>query len=147
MVLGSLGWQQWSKFGDPEVGVNSNNPTSLTTDLEFDDTWHAALGAQCGLSEAWLLNFGVAYDSKFQSGSTVSPMLPVNDNWRFGAGLRNQVSKMFSWGVAAEYAYAGTLDVNKQSSAPVALGGRGNLAGSYKDAGILFLAVNFNWVF
>jgi len=146
-ILGSLGWQQWSKFGEPEVGVNSNNPTSLTTDLEFDDTWHAALGAQCGLSEAWLLNFGVAYDSKFQSGSTVSPILPVNDSWRFGAGLQNQVSKMFSWGVAAEYAYAGTLDVNKQSSTPVALGGRGDLVGSFKDAGILFLAVHFNWVF
>lgn len=146
-ILGSLGWQQWSKFGEPEVGVNSNNPTSLTTDLEFDDTWHAALGAQCGLNEAWLLNFGVAYDSKFQSGSTVSPILPVNDSWRFGAGLQNQVSKMFSWGVAAEYAYAGTLDVNKQSSTPIALGGRGDLVGSFKDAAILFLAVHFNWVF
>ena len=94
-----------------------------------------------------MLNFGVAYDSKFQSGSTVSPLLPINDAWRFGAGIQNQVSKMFNWGVAAEYAYAGTLDVDEQSSAPVALGGRGDLAGSYQDAGIFFIAVNFNWVF
>jgi long-chain fatty acid transport protein len=146
-VLGSLGWQQWSKFGEAEVGVDSNDPTSLTTNLEFNDTWHGALGAQYSMNEAWMLNFGVAYDSKFQSGSTVSPMLPVNDSWRFGAGVQNQVSKIFSWGIAAEYAYAGTLDVDKQSSAPVALGGRGDLAGSYKDTGIFFLAVNFGWVF
>ena len=48
---------------------------------------------------------------------------------------------------AAEYAYGGTLDVDKQGAAPVALGGRGDLVGSYKDTGMLFLAVNFNWVF
>jgi long-chain fatty acid transport protein len=146
-VLGSLGWQQWSKFGEVEAGVNSNNPTSLTTDLEFKDTWHGALGAQYAMAEAWMLNFGIAYDSKFQSGSTVSPLLPVNDAWRFGAGIQNQVSKIFSWGVSAEYAYAGTLDVDKQSTAPVALGGRGDLVGSFENAGIFFLAVNFGWAF
>jgi len=146
-VLGSLGWQQWSKFGEVEAGVDSNNPTCLTTNLEFNDTWHCALGAQYSMTETWMLHFGVAYDSKFQSGATVSPMLPVNDAWRFGAGVQNQVSKMFNWGVSAEYAYAGTLDVDKQSTAPVALGGRGDLAGSYQDAGIFFIAANFNWVF
>jgi len=147
-LLGSVGWQQWSKFGHVELGIdNTANPTSVTTDLDFKDTWHLAAGAQYRLSDPWLLNFGVAYDSKFQSGSTVSPMLPVNDAWRFGTGVQNQVSKTFSWGVAAEYAYGGTLDVNKQSDAPVAAGGRGNLVGSYPDTGILFLALNFNWAF
>jgi long-chain fatty acid transport protein len=146
-VLGSLGWQQWSKFGKVEVSVDSNDPTSLTKDLNFKDTWHFAAGAQYRLSDPWLLNFGVAYDSKFQSGSTVSPTLPVNDAWRFGAGVQNQVSKAFSWGVAAEYAYGGTLDVDKQSDVPVVLGGRGDLVGSYPDTGIFFLAATFNWIF
>jgi long-chain fatty acid transport protein len=41
-----LGRQDWSKFGKVEVGVDSNNPISLTTNLDYDDTWHAALGAQ-----------------------------------------------------------------------------------------------------
>ena len=146
-VLGSVGWQQWSKFGQVEVGVDSNDPTSLTKDLDFKDTWHGALGAQYSISDAWMLNFGVAYDSEFQSGSTVTPLLPLNDIWRFGTGVQNQVSKKFSWGFSAEYAYTGTLDVNNQSAAPVALGGRGDLVGSYEDAGILFLSVNFEWVF
>jgi len=146
-VLGSVGWQQWSKFGKVEVGVDSNNPTSLTTNLDYDDTWHAALGAQYRLSDPWLLNFGVAYDSKFQGGSTVSPTLPADDAWRFGAGVQNQYSKTFSWGFSAEYAYGGTLDVDKQAVAPVALGGRGNLVGSYPDTGMFFLAFNFSWVF
>ncbi len=45
------------------------------------------------------------------------------------------------------YLMAELIDVNIQSDAPVALGGRGDLVGSYEDAGILFLSVNFEWVF
>ena len=147
-VLGSVGWQQWSKFGQVQLGIdNAGNPTGVTKDLNFKDTWHFAAGAQYRLSDPWLLNFGAAYDSKFQSGSTVSPMLPVNDAWRFGAGVQNQVSKRFSWGFAAEYAYGGALDLNQQSELPVELGGRGDLSGSFRNAGIFFFGVNFMWTF
>jgi hypothetical protein len=31
------------------------------TNLEADDTWHAALGLPTRMSNPWLLNFGVAY--------------------------------------------------------------------------------------
>jgi long-chain fatty acid transport protein len=146
-VLGSVGWQQWSKFGKVEVGIDSSNPTSLTTALDYKDTWHIAVGAQHRLSDPWTLNFGIAYDSGFQDSSNVSPALPANSAWRFGVGGQHQVSKTFSWGIAGEYAYGGTLDVNKQSAAPVALGGRGNLVGSFNNTGIFFLAANFNWKF
>jgi hypothetical protein len=50
-------------------------------------------------------------------------------------------------GVAAEYAYGGTLDVNQLSELPVALGGRGDLVGSYENAGVFFMSANFNWKF
>jgi len=144
-VLGSVGWQQWSKFGQIQIGVDdSSNPTSLTTNLDFKDTWHGALGAQYRVTDPWLLNFGVAYDSAFQSSSNVSPLLPVNAAWRFGVGGEHQLSKTSSWGVAAEYLYGGTLDVNLQSAAPVALGGRGNVVGSYNNTGTIFLAAYFN---
>jgi long-chain fatty acid transport protein len=146
-LLGSVGWQQWSKFGEVEVGVDSNDPRSLTKSLNFKDTWHVAGGAQYHLTGPWLLNFGVAYDSEFQDSSNVSPMLPANAAWRFGIGAQKEESRTFSWGLAAEYAYGGTLDVNKQSTLPVALGGRGNLVGSYDNTGIIFLTANFNWKF
>ena len=146
-LLGNVGWQQWSKFGDVEVGIaDINNPTSLTTNLNFKDTWHAALGAQYRISEPWRLNLGVAYDSAFQSGN-VTPILPTNQGWRFGIGGQNQVDKTFGWGLAAEYIYGGTGDVNKQATLPVLLGGRGNLVGSYDKIGILYMSANFNWKF
>jgi len=146
-VLGSLGWQQWSKFGKVDVSIDSSNPTSLTTDLKFKDTWHVALGSQYRASDAWLYNFGIAYDSGFQDSHNVSPMLPANSAWRFGVGAQTESSKTFGWGVAAEYLYGGTLHVNKQSTAPVALGGRGDLIGSYNDTGMIFLSGNMKWKF
>jgi long-chain fatty acid transport protein len=147
-VLGSVGWQQWSKFGQMVLGFdNSDNPGGITTDLNFKDTWHFTLGAQYKLCDPWLLNFGFAYDSEFQDGASVSPLLPVNSAWRFGVGAQHQVSETFFWGVATEYMYGGTLDTNLQSTAPVALGGRGNLVGSYDDVSTFFLALYGNWKF
>jgi len=147
-VLGSVGWQQWSKFGQVQLGVdNTASPTSLTKSLEFKDTWHFALGAQYQLSDPWLLNFGVAYDSGMQDTSNVSPLLPVGSAWRFGVGAQNQYSKTFIWGVAAECLYSGTLDTNLQSAAPVELGGRGNLVGSYNNIYTLFFGIYGNWKF
>ena len=145
-LLGSAGWQQWSKFGKVDIGVDSNDPKSLTVNANYKDTWHGALGAQYQMTGPWLLNFGVAYDSAFQS-STVSPALPADSAWRFGLGAQKAESKTFNWGVSAEYLYGGTLDVDNRSKAPVALGGRGDLVGSYNNVGILFLAANFNWTF
>jgi long-chain fatty acid transport protein len=146
-VLGSIGWQQWSKFGQVQLGItDTSNPTSLTANLNYKDTWHFAGGAQYRLSDPWLLNFGIAYDTGFQSG-TVSPLLPTDAAWRFGVGGQHQARKDFYWGVAAEYLYGGTLDVNLQSAAPVSAGGRGNVVGSYNNTGILFLGAYGNWKF
>ena len=146
-LLGSVGWQQWSKFGKVEVGVDSSNPVALTKDLSFKDTWHVAAGAQYQLDSPWRLDFGVAYDSEFQDNANVSPMLPANSAWRFGLGAHKQESNTFSWGLTAEYVYGGTLDVNKLSGEPVATGGRGDLVGSYQNTGVVFLAANLNWKF
>ena len=146
-LLGSIGWQQWSKFGQLQIGIDDTmNPLSLTKDLKFKDTWHLALGAQHRLSEPWLLNFGVAYDSAMQSGD-VSPLLPVNSAWRFAVGGEQQLSKNAAWGIAAEYLYGGTLDTSLQGSAPVLVGGRGDVAGAYHNTGTIFVAVYHNWKF
>lgn len=147
-LLASVGWQQWSEFGQVQLGiVDSTNPTNTKTNLDFDDTWHGALGAQYRLSQPWRLNFGVAYDSGFQDSSNVSPLLPLNSAWRFGAGADHQASKDFVWGFSGEYIYGGTLDTNLQSAVPVALGGRGNVVGSYNDTGTIVVSIYGNWTF
>jgi len=43
--------------------------------------------------------------------------------------------------------YGGTLDTDLDSELPVALGGRGDLVGSYANTGTLFLAVYYSSTF
>jgi len=147
-VLGNVGWQQWSKFGQVAIGIdNTANPVALTTSIPFKDTWHVAAGAQYRLSDPWRMSFGIAYDSGFQSGSNVSPLLPVNAAWRFGVGGEQQVSKTFKWGLAGELLYGGTLDVDQRSALPPALGGRGNLVGSFDNTTSVIVSVYGSWNF
>ena len=145
-LLGSVGWQQWLKFGQVQLGIDDvNNPNSVMANLEYKDTWHVAAGAQYRYSEPWLINFGIAYDSAFQSGN-VSPLMPANSAWRFGAGAQQQLDRKTFWGFAAEYAYGGDLGVATYGK-PVALGGRGDVVGSYNQTGSIFLAAYYNWKF
>jgi long-chain fatty acid transport protein len=147
-VLGNVGWQQWSRFGQVAIGIdNTANPVALTTSLPFKDTWHVAVGAQYRLSDPWRLNFGVAYDSGFQDSSNVSPLVPVNAAWRFGVGGEQQISRSVKWGIAGELLYGGTLDVNQRSVLPPAAGGRGDLLGSYDNTASVVVSVYGNWTF
>ncbi len=147
-VLGNVGWQQWSKFGQVEVGIDDTlNPVALTTSLPFQDTWHVAVGAQYRLTDPWTLNMGIAYDSGFQEGGSVTPLLPVNAAWRFGVGGEQQVSKSAKWGVAGALLFGGTIDIDKRSTLPPAVGGRGDLVGSYDDTASVIVSVYGNWSF
>lgn len=146
-LLGSVGWQQWSKFGEVDVGIDSNNPISVTANRNYKDTWHVAAGAQFRASERYMFMGGIAYDSEFQDSNNIPPAIPANAAWRFGFGGQVTESKAFNWGWSLEYLYAGDLNT-KLSGRPVVIGGRGNLAGSYEQpAGILFLAANLNYKF
>ncbi len=144
-LLGSVGWQQWSKFGEAEIGIDSNNPVGLSTQLPFRDTWHLSVGTQYKWSDAWLLNAGIGYDSGFQRNGQIALALPVNATWRFGVGGQKEESSSFNWGWSLEYTPQGTLRSNVQGAVPVVLGGRGSVVGEYKKVNFIFLAMNFNW--
>jgi long-chain fatty acid transport protein len=45
-IMGNLGWQDWSEFGEVGVSVDSTTSVSTTANANFQDTWHAALGAR-----------------------------------------------------------------------------------------------------
>jgi hypothetical protein len=75
----------------------------------------------------------------------VSPLFPVNSLWRRVAGAERQASNSPRWGFATELVYGGNMGVDKKSSLPPALGGRGNSVGSYDQARVVVLAVYGNW--
>jgi long-chain fatty acid transport protein len=45
-IMGNVGWQNWSEFGQIGVSLDSATSKSTTANANFDDTWHIALGAR-----------------------------------------------------------------------------------------------------
>ena len=74
-LVGTVNWQNWSKFGQPEIAVADSN--TVTADLDYKDTYHAGIGAYYRVAEPWLLMVGFGYDtSPTSSSSERSPVLP-----------------------------------------------------------------------
>jgi long-chain fatty acid transport protein len=142
-IMANLGWQDWSEFGKVDVSVSSADVNaSLTTDMDYNDTWHVALGAQYRVAEPWQLSAGIAYDSSMLDKDAVVPALPVGECWRFGLGSRYAWSQELTLGAAYELAWGGDLDMDVERG-PLA----GRVSGTYENVAIHFVSLNAEWRF
>ena len=142
-VMGNVGWQDWSGFGNIDVSINSDTSTNATQDLGYDDTWHFALGLQYRIAAPWLFSAGVAYDtSPADSGKKRTPALPLDRQMRAGAGVQYELNQDVTLGVAYEYLDLGDGNINLK-------GGnlRGDLKGDYQENHIHFIGLNVVWKF
>lgn len=141
-VMGNLGWQDWSDFGSIEVGVSSSDTGTLTADMHYKDTWHAALGVQYKASEPLLLSLGVAYDSSMMGDGQRSPSVPSGLAWRFGTGAEYKVKKNLDVSLAYEFLWAGDMAMD-QNRGPLA----GRVSGEYSNTSMQFINLALNWRF
>jgi long-chain fatty acid transport protein len=138
-LVGTVNWQNWSKFGQPEIAVADSN--TVTANLDYKDTYHAGIGAYYRVAEPWLLMVGFGYDtSPTSSSSERSPVLPLGATFTYSAGVQYDWNKDFSVGVAYALIDAGSAKVNR-SGGPL----KGDLAGEY-DTNFIH-AVNVNFVY
>ena len=140
-ILANVGWQNWDQFGKVDVGVDSATPTSLTKNLNYQDTWHGAIGAQYRASEKWLLSAGFAYDTSAVDDENRTLSLPMGEAYRFGLGAQWQVSKAISLGAAYEFMWAGDMPVTQDSVY------RGRVSGGFDNSWFSFFDVNLTWRF
>jgi len=140
-VMGDFGWDNWSQFGEVDVAVTGgpNNP-SLTTAIDYNDTYHVAVGTQYRLNPEWLLNTGFAYDSSMVSAANRSVVLPVGATYKYGIGANWLMSEKVKLGFSYEVSYMGDLSIS-QNRGPLA----GQLTGAYKDAMMHYFAFTLNW--
>jgi len=142
-IMGNVGWQDWSSFGNIDASIDSATSNSLSADLGYQDTWHFALGAQVRLAEPWLLSAGFAYDtSPADSGKKRTPALPLDRQIRFGTGVQYDWDDDITLGAAYELLDLGDGNINRS-------GGnlRGDLKGDYQENHIHFLNINVVWKF
>jgi long-chain fatty acid transport protein len=140
-LVGTVNWQNWSKFGEPEIAVADSN--TVTADLDYKDTYHAGIGAYYRVAEPWLLMVGFGYDtSPTSSSSERSPVLPLGATFTYSAGVQYDWNKDFSVGAAYALIDAGSAKVNR-SGGPL----KGDLEGEYDTNFIHAFNVNFVYRF
>ena len=129
-VMGNLGWQDWSKFGNTTLEVNG---ATTTGSMQVQDSWHAAFGAQYSYNANTKVNAGIAYDTSFyKHQNQTSFALPGGDTWRLGTGVQYTLSPQSELGVAFEYAHV------EGSSDPSRL-----VSGEYDKVEMLFMSAHY----
>jgi long-chain fatty acid transport protein len=142
-IMGNVGWQNWSSFGNIDVTIDSDTSTSATQDLGYDDTWHFAFGVQYRIAGPWLLSTGFAYDtSPADSAQKRTPALPLDRQIRMGAGVQYELNKDVTLGAAYEYLDLGDAKIDRTGGIL-----RGDLKGDYKKNKIHLIGVNLVWKF
>jgi len=138
-LVGTVNWQNWSKFGEPEIAVADSN--TVTADLNYQDTYHAGIGAYYRVADPWLLMVGFGYDtSPTSSSNDRSPVLPLGATFTYSAGVQYDWNKDFSVGAAYALVDLGSAKINR-SGGPL----KGDLEGEY-DTNFVH-AVNLNVVY
>jgi long-chain fatty acid transport protein len=140
-LVGTVNWQNWSHFGEPEIAVADSS--TVTADLNYQDTYHAGIGVYYRVAEPWLLMAGFSYDtSPTSSSSDRGPVLPLGAFFTYSAGVQYDWNKDFSLGVAYALIDAGPAKVNR-SEGPL----KGDLKGEYDTNFIHAFNVNFVYRF
>ena len=125
-LMANVGWQDWSEFGQDIVTVHTVGQNELTTSIDYDDTWHFAVGTRYALTPQWRVSVGVAYDSSMADDDTRSPTLPVDRTWRYAGGVHYAWSEDLKLDLGYEYIDTGKAEIDVERG-PLA----GRLQGDY----------------
>lgn len=139
-LMGNLGWQNWSQFGQTTLGISAQTQRTLAVNLHYNDTLQIAFGGQYRLADKWLWSAGFAYDSSPVSEANRTLNLPLDRQLRYGTGIQYEINDDLVLGIANE-----VLD---NSNAPYDIK-RGPLAGrvqgDFSTNIINFVGINLVW--
>ncbi|NTY90195.1 transporter [Pseudomonas putida] len=142
-LLGSLGWQDWSEFGDIGVEVDANAAgVSRTVDRRYKDTWHASVGAQYQATRQLRWSVGLGYDSSAVDDKDRTVDNPMGETWRLATGVNYQVEEGLDLHLAYTLVWLGDMDV-EQSKARSG----DTLSGSFDNAALHIIGGGATWRF
>ncbi|WP_245586485.1 OmpP1/FadL family transporter [Metapseudomonas resinovorans] len=142
-LLASLGWQDWSEFGNIGVEVDADNlGTSRTVDRQYKDTWHASVGAQYQASPKLRWSMGLGYDSSAVDDEDRTVDNPMAESWRLAAGVNYAVEEGLDLHMAYTLIWLGDMDVEqtKQRSG-------NSLSGSFDNSSLHVIGGGATWRF
>ncbi|MCW2271565.1 OmpP1/FadL family transporter [Pseudomonas sp. JUb96] len=142
-LLGSLGWQDWSEFGNIGVEVDADAlGVSRTVDRQYKDTWHASVGVQYQINPRLRLNMGLGYDSSAVDDKDRTVDNPMGEAWRLATGLSYHVDKGLDLHAAYTLIWLGDMDVSQTKARS-----GDTLSGTYRNAALHVLGGGATWRF
>ncbi|UUC53087.1 outer membrane protein transport protein [Pseudomonas citronellolis] len=140
-LLGSLGWQDWSDFGNIGVEVDANaGGVSRTVDRNYKDSWNASVGAQYQATPKLRWSMGLGYDSPMVDDSDRTVDNPAGAVWRLATGINYDLGDGMDVHFAYTLMWLGDMDVEQTKSRSGT-----TLSGTYKNAALHALAGGVTW--
>jgi long-chain fatty acid transport protein len=127
-VMGNVGWQNWTEFGQVPISISAATSTTLVEDMNFDDTVHVAIGAHFRFHPKWRATAGFAYDSSPVEDTNRSINMPLDRQFRYSAGLIHEWSDRVTLGLAYTFMHAGSAPVT-QTRGPLS----GTISGDFSS--------------
>jgi long-chain fatty acid transport protein len=141
-LMGNVGWQNWSAFGEFPIGITTVTQRSVSANLHFSDTFQLAIGQQFRFADKWLWSAGFAYDSSSVSKANRLAALPIDRQLRYGTGIQYEINRDITAGASAELLDAGPAPYTANRGLLA-----GTLQGHYSTNYLNFVAVNVIWKF
>lgn len=142
-LLGSLGWQDWSQFGEIGVEVDANaTDVSRTADRKYKDTWHASVGAQYQMTPRLRWSMGLGYDSSAVDDKDRTVDNPMGEAWRVATGVNYQIDEGLDVHAAYTLVWLGDMDVEQTKSRSGE-----TLSGTYRNAALHIIGGGATWRF
>lgn len=143
-LLASLNWQDWSRFGDVGVQVDTDTAgaRSSNIDAHYRDTYQLAVGAQYQATPTLLWSVGIAYDTSAVSDSNRTLNAPMNDSWRLATGATYALNKDTDINVSWALIWLGDMPVDQEKDLS-----DDRISGQFEDAWIQALTGNMTWRF
>lgn len=130
-LVGSVGWENWGKMDNVNISVSRG---TAQLPRNWDDTWHFSGGIHYRISDPWLLQCGVAYDTSPVSAGDRTADMPVDRQVRYAVGALHNWSEKLTVGAQLEYIDLGSAKINSD-----------NLIGEYDKNNVIVASVSFNW--
>ena len=138
-LLGSVGWDEISKFGHVQVNIDDNGRPGTTVDADFRDTWHFGVGAEYQWRPDLQLTAGIAYDTSMSTERTRPLAIPLGSLYRYAIGFKQKRGDGLTIGGGFTWLYEGNLPVENRP------GIDGRVYGKYSNASLYFFSLYAAW--
>ena len=143
-ILGDVAWTGWSSIKTVNIIDKRSGSTVQPLDLQFDDTWRIAVGANYLYDDVWMLKGGIAYDqTPVPDAEHRLTTLPDSDRVWFTAGAQWKPAKTSAVNFGFAYLYIKDTAINNDQRTA----GRGLVNGRYNSSDVVLFGAQYSMNF